>query len=1048
VNLKTIQVWLVSSDGSLVEKVRRVIQSNSLCELTYFLGFPDSSEIKNQSPVSIVLVDSRNILFREIITFRARYKNSEFILFYDKNENSDQLSWNYDNGYTFLPIQDHFENLLLQTLRLMIDNEYKSRTLLSIAQTTSQISEARSTKEVMQITCEAIVKLLNVDHSGFVQFDDDQRHGWALTEYPEIGSRGILINVNGIPAEMKVVYEGKPFFSADVTNDDDLKEISLRLTEKGIKSILIIPVRVGERVTASFSLDMFHQQDEIEQETIDLCVTLADQVGIALKNIRTREDIEFMRQAFDAIQQIAQKSAQGEFHETLQSIVDLACEKLNVDNATLYTYDNERNRFIVGVGSGYSKTPIVPPTNFLPSSTPFRLLKSNNEYEKTEDAPHDLIFSGGFVNKESILSSFGMKIMSDNEVVGVLFINFRGPMPHHFRDEEIKTYCEFGNLAAVIIRNAELRDQIKKQLMALEGLYSVGESMPEYELENSLKRIVDQALPVVGIDDPALGLSHVAVLTGDTLEFLVASSADVLQNLNEKAGKVDIRSQTSRIGIVGKAILEDRTLNIGDVKTNPDYSKYYIESGPDINSQMTVILHLLGRVFGTLTVESEDPHAFSEEARRNLEHLAHHAEMALLSARHFSFIKTLLAAGEKLTSDTRLSSVLEDIGDKLRNFFGCNMVSIFTLSPQDKLGFPAIISGTKLHPEVEPDYEVLKANPKRIPFERIKQPVLPKLRNFGEPLFCDQDASADPILGSGDFVIRENIVAVAAIPLRSRHDKDDRIVGFLFLNYRQLHVFTQQERNEIIIFAQNLAHAIDYYQQYDELLEVRGTIGGINVVTWMDDYSERWMRLVRDRAAEIKRNVYLLKQQLDNPSASLFPEREEYLIRIKDLADQISKNTVPPRPHQAGYREKECNIDRMLRKIVTQYKGQTGLPIKYRITAPKDILAIKADQEWLWHGFVNLIEYSIESMNDSDEKAMEIEAGCEDNRIRVLIMDTGRRPLPCDAAISSQSRDQSEDVFRFRLQAARAIFALYDGQMLCRRRDGGGAIFEIIFTTG
>ncbi|NTW00479.1 MAG: GAF domain-containing protein, partial [Oscillochloris sp.] len=67
-----------------------------------------------------------------------------------------------------------------------------------------------------------------------------------------------------------------------------------------------------------------------------------------------------------------------------------------------------------------------------------------------------------------------------------------------------------------------------------------------------------------------------------------------------------------------------------------------------------------------------------------------------------------------------------------------------------------------------------------------QSPVL-KVMEHSTPLFV-VDLYAHPILG-GDFIVHEQIVSVAALPLVA----DDETVGALFFNYRARHTFTSEE---------------------------------------------------------------------------------------------------------------------------------------------------------------------------------------------------------------------------------------------------------------
>lgn len=97
----------------------------------------------------------------------------------------------------------------------------------------------------------------------------------------------------------------------------------------------------------------------------------------------------------------------------------------------------------------------------------------------------------------------------------------------------------------------------------------------------------------------------------------------------------------------------------------------------------------------------------------------------------------------------------------------------------------------------------------------LVKPVKPKalayrLMRFGEPYFAE-DARTDP-LASGQFVIQEKIISLAATPLKVGLNT----VGVMYFNYRRSHTFTIEEKQIIDILATQAAIAIQNVQLYEQ----------------------------------------------------------------------------------------------------------------------------------------------------------------------------------------------------------------------------------------
>ncbi len=202
----------------------------------------------------------------------------------------------------------------------------RERKILSaLQQVATTISSTLDPKEILKRTCQAAVELFGVDHSGLVEFENDEQ-GKVVAEFPDKGTLGRVIQVRGIPLEERLVYQQEVLNIPDVEAEHSLDSVRDILLGFGIQSILIVPVVLQGKVVASFSLDAMGRKHTFYPNEIELCKSLANQVAVAIENARlyeeTRQGREYLRSLYQATTEII---AQRDPNEVLQHIVETAC---------------------------------------------------------------------------------------------------------------------------------------------------------------------------------------------------------------------------------------------------------------------------------------------------------------------------------------------------------------------------------------------------------------------------------------------------------------------------------------------------------------------------------------------------------------------------------------------------------------------------------------------------------------------------------------------------------------------------------------------------
>lgn len=230
-----------------------------------------------------------------------------------------------------------------------------------------------------------------------------------------------------------------------------------------IQAALGIQLRVGERRVGVMFVDFRspHRFTADEMATIQL---FADQAAVAISNARQYaeivRDVELRQGLLRAGREIM---ALQEPKAVLQNIVEIMREALACDVVTLYSYDQAREEIdfpAYKAGELYDQKSIDELGYVSKDSVVGKLLASG-EPHFADDAPADPIMStGGFVARERIKSSAGIPLKSGDQVIGIVFVNYR--TPHPFSPQEQEALLLFATQAAIAIQNARRYEELRR----------------------------------------------------------------------------------------------------------------------------------------------------------------------------------------------------------------------------------------------------------------------------------------------------------------------------------------------------------------------------------------------------------------------------------------------------------------------------------------------------------------------------------------------------------------------------------------------------------
>jgi GAF domain-containing protein/CheY-like chemotaxis protein len=436
----------------------------------------------------------------------------------------------------------------------------------------------------------------------------------------------------------RAALTGQSQLVGDVTKDPDFYQACSGQT----LSELAVPIKMGGEVIGVINVEHpdLNAFDEEDQRALE---SLAPQAAVAIQNARQFRLREELLKAGEVA------TAKGELYPALEVIAQSLKEMIGCDVVCLYTYD-EKKRVISypSVVVGELRKPqeravweLVSQERKLPvdllgeRSVIKKLLEYGASRFANCSAKDSILRAGRFVAREGIESSAGILLKVGEEVVGILFVNYRST--HHFREEEKQAAELFAYHAAVAIRNAQLHEEAIRRANALEALCEAGKAVTStLALNEILSRIAEQAWWLTGHYDQEIHLTDLELVEGNELKLKAAYPPAHIAELQRIVGDIDL-GNNGRIGVTGRAARTGQSQLVANVTQDPDYIEYL----PETRSELAVPIKLGKEVIGIINVEHTRVDAFDGQDQQALEALAAQAAIAIENARHFEDLKKI-----------------------------------------------------------------------------------------------------------------------------------------------------------------------------------------------------------------------------------------------------------------------------------------------------------------------------------------------------------------------------------------------------------------------